>query len=485
MPVDGQGRRRTPTASASATSSATWSTRPTRRFLETLRGEYLAAPAARSPGSGRRPTATQLYRTAIRSWTTLDLDPEEVHQIGLDELERDRGASGARSRARPGSATTRRPTGPPSTPTRPTRPATEGRARRARDRGHRARHGDRAALLRRPAPRRRARSAPVEEYKEKDAPFAYYYPPAADGSRPGIYYVNGYDLPSRKYTKLATTTYHEAVPGPPLPDHPRDGEPEPQHVPPARGADGRRRLRRGLGPVQRAARRRDGPVPRRGASASGCSTRRPGARPGSSSTPGSTRCAGRASARSTSSSDAGLSETDAVIETDRYICWPGQALTYKIGQREIERLRARARGAGRLALRPAGVPRRGARPRVAAAGDARPRAPELGGHPGLTARAVAQLRCRRVLASALVASLFPFPAARAVAEGQRFRPLAPRSRTMPPLPVSVVALGRRSAPRTEPRRPEHETLADSRHAATEPTVELRSRLDLSGGGATT
>ena len=53
----------------------------------------------------------------------------------------------------------------------------------------------------------------VEEYKEKDAPFAYYYPPAADGSRDGIYYANGYDLPSRKYTKLASTTYHEAAPG--------------------------------------------------------------------------------------------------------------------------------------------------------------------------------------------------------------------------------------------------------------------------------
>jgi uncharacterized protein (DUF885 family) len=37
--------------------------------------------------------------------------------------------------------------------------------------------------------------------------------------------------------------------------------------------------------------------------------------------------------------DAGLTETDASIETDRYITWPGQALTYKVGQREIERLR--------------------------------------------------------------------------------------------------------------------------------------------------
>jgi len=56
--------------------------------------------------------------------------------------------------------------------------------------------------------------------------------------------------------------------------------------------------------------------------------------------------------------DAGLSDTDAGIETDRYICWPGQALTYKVGQRENRAAAKRSVCGARAGLRHPGLPRR-------------------------------------------------------------------------------------------------------------------------------
>jgi len=57
-----------------------------RAFLDALRGEYLAA-TREDPGLWSAPNGERLYRTAIRSWTTLELDPGAVHPIGLDALQ--------------------------------------------------------------------------------------------------------------------------------------------------------------------------------------------------------------------------------------------------------------------------------------------------------------------------------------------------------------------------------------------------------------
>ena len=68
-----------------------------------------------------------------------------------------------------------------------------------------------------------------------------------------------------------------------------------------------------------------------------------------------------------------VSRDEIVVEVDRYIGMPGQALAYKVGQREILRLRADARAALGPALRHRGLPRRGAgRGHDQPAGAARP-----------------------------------------------------------------------------------------------------------------
>lgn len=53
----------------------------------------------------------------------------------------------------------------------------------------------------------------VEDYKAKSAPQAYYMPAPEDGSRPGVYYLNTHDLPSRPSYAVTALTLHEAIPG--------------------------------------------------------------------------------------------------------------------------------------------------------------------------------------------------------------------------------------------------------------------------------
>ena len=306
------------------------------RYVEALRGPYFAA-TREEPGLWSAPDGAARYRMAIRTWTSLDLDPAEVHQIGLDELaaldadrlEIARGAgfdSIAAYRAHLAADPANRA------------PTKEDLVARAQEDITRALAVAPHWFGRLPVATCDVR--PVEPFMERDAPPAFYYPPTVDGSRPGVYFVNTYDLPTRLISKLATTTYHEAIPGhhfqialemehPGLPAFRRLGS----RLLGSAYAEGwglySERLADEMGIYRNDAERfgmLEGQAWRAvrlivdtGIHALG---------------------KGRAWAVDLLQEGAGLSATDAGIETDRYIVWPGQALTYKIGHREINRLRS-------------------------------------------------------------------------------------------------------------------------------------------------
>jgi len=307
-------------------------------FLDAVRGPYQAA-SRREPGLWSAPNGEQLYRTQIRLWTSFDADAADLHTMGLEELsqiESERreisrslgfgdDTSGARATLR---------TSPDAIPS-----SIEELLDRARGQIERALAASPDYFGR--LPRAACEVRPVEPYKEADAPAAYYYSPAVDGSRPGVYYVNTYDLPSRSYVGLASTSFHEAVPG-----HHFQLALQTEH--PSLNAFRRLGSRMaGMAYVEGW-----GLYSERLADEMGLYLN-PAERFGMLDAQ-----AWRAArlvvdtgihafrwSRERSIAqllDAGLSTTDATIETDRYICLPAQALTYKVGQHEIVRLRAEA-----------------------------------------------------------------------------------------------------------------------------------------------
>jgi uncharacterized protein (DUF885 family) len=53
----------------------------------------------------------------------------------------------------------------------------------------------------------------IPEFKEKTAPGAYYQQPAIDGSRPGMFFANLYDIKATPKYSMRTLAYHEGIPG--------------------------------------------------------------------------------------------------------------------------------------------------------------------------------------------------------------------------------------------------------------------------------
>jgi uncharacterized protein (DUF885 family) len=291
-----------------------------------------------------------LYESFVRRHTTVtDLTPEEIHRIGLDEVDRLAGEYAEVGGRLFG-----------------TTDLAEIFTRLRSDPGLRYSSGDeimddaRRYLAAASAavgdwfgrlPVTPCVITPIPAAVAEDMPVAYYFPPAEDRSRPGMYFVNTADPGHKNRYETASVAYHEAIPGHHLQlaiATELDGVPAFQRLSGGNTAyvEGwglyaeRLAAEMGLytedleriGMLAADSWRSCRLVVDTGLHALGWS---------------------RQQAIDFMVANAPASVEEIEVEVDRYIGMPGQALAYKIGQREIFRLResARARLGGRFDIR--------------------------------------------------------------------------------------------------------------------------------------
>jgi uncharacterized protein (DUF885 family) len=180
-------------------------------YLESLRPK-----ATRNDGAWALPDGGAFYQFAIESNTTTTMTAEQIHALGLAEVARigaemDRllvaagyaeGTVGERIRALSGSPAQLYPD------------TDEGRARILADydtiiREMTAGLGPLFGIK----PKASVVVKRVPRFTEKTAPGAYYTPPPLDGSRPGTFFANLGDVAATPKFGMRTLAYHEAVPG--------------------------------------------------------------------------------------------------------------------------------------------------------------------------------------------------------------------------------------------------------------------------------
>jgi uncharacterized protein (DUF885 family) len=180
---------------------------------------------------------------------------------------------------------------------------------------------------------------PVPAASEQHAPPAYYYPPLPDGSRDGTYFLNTYKAETKSVFEAESVAFHEAIPGHHLD---RTIAVELQDVPDFQKYVASTAFVEGWGlyseqlanemglysnDVQQLGRlgndawRACRLVLDTGMHGMGWS---------------------RDKAIEFFRANSPIEEINSEIETDRYIAWPGQACSYKMGQLKIEELRRKA-----------------------------------------------------------------------------------------------------------------------------------------------
>ena len=179
------------------------------RFARFLEVSYI--PAGRElPGISALPDGAKYYEFLIRRTTTTDLTAERIHQIGLDEVQRDETEMQAIAQ-KLGFADFK--TFRASLKTNPKLRPASGEALLAAYRGYLTPMQARLPQLFGRLPKAAFEVAAVPEFLEKTSAAAYYEPGAPDGSRPGRIRIDTWNATDRNLFEVEDTAYHEGLPG--------------------------------------------------------------------------------------------------------------------------------------------------------------------------------------------------------------------------------------------------------------------------------
>ena len=182
------------------------------RYRSTVANEI--APRARTddqPGLMHIPGGAEAYAALARAHTSLEIAPEEVHSIGLAEIERidaEFTDLGAQLLKTDGLAATLQALRQDRDLHFRTRDEVFETAQRSLDRANAA-IGQWFGRL----PQAPCEVVRMPAHEEKHSTIAYYLNPAADGSRPGQHFINTYAPETRPRYEAETLAFHESVPG--------------------------------------------------------------------------------------------------------------------------------------------------------------------------------------------------------------------------------------------------------------------------------
>jgi uncharacterized protein (DUF885 family) len=179
------------------------------RFGKFLKAQYI--PGGRNdPGIWALPDGDAYYRFRVKQSTTTDLTPEQVHQIGVEQVKQDEEQllaiahklGFADIKALQNAATHN----PKLFPTSKEQLLDAYR-------GYLDRMRPKLPQLFGRLPKAPMVVKAVPAYSEKDQAAAYYEHGSPDGSRPGAIFVNTYQFETRSLADVEDRAYHEGLPG--------------------------------------------------------------------------------------------------------------------------------------------------------------------------------------------------------------------------------------------------------------------------------